>query len=338
MKKQHRIKNKALRIIVRILLVLVILAALGAATMTIAYHHRSDPKDTLLYETSNPHITDGKSRISAHRSGAGIAPEETMMAFRRCIENDSFDVDYFEFDLHITKDDVLVLLHDNELDRTSDCQQVFGQEHCRPEDYTFEQLKQLNMGAKFVNETGEMPYAELKGTDVPEDLRILDLDTILDYLEDNGHYNYIIEIKNDGDLGRRSMDILYADLKERNMLERCIFGCFISEISDYKDEMYPDFIRGPYGTEVVEFYFSALTNRKNYNPKFKTLQLPFNCFPMDRGVNLGTSTVINYAHAHDIAVQYWTVNNETDAAYLMSIGADAIITDYPDMVYRVREN
>jgi glycerophosphoryl diester phosphodiesterase len=183
-----------------------------------------------------------------------------------------------------------------------------------------------------------MPYAELKGTDVPEDLRILDLDTILDYLEDNGHYNYIIEIKNDGDLGRRSMDILYADLKERKMLERCIFGCFISEISDYKDEMYPDFIRGPYGAEVVEFYFSALTNRKNYNPKFKTLQLPFNCFPMDRGVNLGTSTVINYAHAHDIAVQYWTVNNETDAAYLMSIGADAIITDYPDMVYRVREN
>ena len=34
------------------------------------------------------------------------------------------------------------------------------------------------MGAKFVSETGEMPYADLNGADVPEDLRILDLDTI----------------------------------------------------------------------------------------------------------------------------------------------------------------
>ena len=35
-------------------------------------------------------------------------------------------------------------------------------------------------------------------------------------------------------------------------------------------------------------------------------------------------------NAHDLAMQYWTVNDEADLAYLASVGADALITDYPD--------
>ena len=57
----------------------------------------------------------GKTQISAHRSGGGIMPEETLKAFRNCAENPEFKIDVFEFDLHITKDDVLVLLHDDTL-------------------------------------------------------------------------------------------------------------------------------------------------------------------------------------------------------------------------------
>ena len=33
---------------------------------------------------------------------------------------------------------------------------------------------------------------------------------------------------------------------------------------------------------------------------------------------------------NDLAIQYWTVNAEEDMAYLASVGADALITDYPD--------
>ena len=45
--------------------------------------------------------------------------------------------------------------------------------------------------------------------------------------------------------------------------------------------------------------------------------------------------VINYAHDHGIAVQYWTVNNEKDLAYLSQMGADCIMTDYPDRLYKI---
>ena len=332
-----RKKKSPIRVLLIILLILAVLAAAVVCVMNIAYRHRSDPADIRHYACSNPHITSGRTMVSAHRSGAGIAPEETMRAFRNCVEDGSFDVDYFEFDLHITKDDVLVLLHDAELDRTSDCEAVFGAENCRPEDYTFAELRRLNMGAKFTAPDGSMPYSTLSGDDVPDDLRILDLDTILDYLESIKPYRYIIEVKNDGDLGKRSVDILYQALKERGMIDRVIFGCFRDEVSLYKDEAYPDLVRGAFTKEVAKFYFAALTNSKNYAPPFRVLQMPFNLPGNDYHFNCATAHIINYAHAHDLAVQYWTINNEEDAAYLMSIGADCVMSDYPDMAFRVRE-
>ena len=304
--------------------------------MNVAYRHRSDPADLISYETDNTHIGE-KTYISAHRSGAGIMPEETMMAFKSCVEATDFAVDYFEFDLHITKDDVLVLLHDGELDRTSDCQDVFGREHVRPEECTLEELRQLNMGAKFVNDAGEMPFSGLSGDEVPDDLRILDLDTLLDYLESNGSFRYIIEIKNGGELGMKGVDILYASLKQRDMLDRAVFGSFQKEVSDYKDETYPDFMRGAYPAEVLDFYLASLLNKKDFEPGYDVLQLPFHNPGSDSHVNFGTASVLNYAHAHNLAVQYWTVNDEKDITYLVSIGADCIMSDYPDRAWKVRE-
>ena len=68
-------------------------------------------------------------------------------------------------------------------------------------------------------------------------------------------------------------------------------------------------------------------------PPCKVLQIPY-CAPYKNlGFNLGTATVINYAHAHDMAVQYWTVNDPEDMAYLVDLGADCIMSDYPDKLY-----
>ncbi|MBQ7810325.1 MAG: hypothetical protein IJ346_05105, partial [Clostridia bacterium] len=50
----------------------------------------------------------------------------------------------------------------------------------------------------------------------------------------------------------------------------------------------------------------------------------------DYTINLGTSRVVNYAHKHNIAVQYWTINDPAEMARLQKIGADAIMTDVPD--------
>lgn len=322
------------KVLKKVIIMIIVIAVVLALVWSCQYFHRSKPSQVKTYDTTNPHISD-TTQISAHRSGGGIMPEETMMAFKNCVENTDFDIDVFEFDLHITKDDVLILLHDDYLDRTSNVEEVFGETSVKAEDKTYEELRQLNMGAKFTTDSGETPYADLSSEQVPDELRILSIDEILDYLTSVGDYDYIIEIKNGGDLGCRGVDILYDTLQQRGIVDNVVFGTFHSEVADYVDQNYPDLMRGANASEVAEFYFSALINRKDYNPPCKVMQLPFGDISSCDGINFGTAQIINYAHAHDMAVQYWTINNEEDMAYLSSIGADCIMSDYPDRLYGV---
>ena len=321
---------KAAKALIAVICAIAVLAA--AALLSAGY--RSDPASIEYFETDNPYIsTNGSAQISAHRSGAGIMPEETMMALKYCAENSDFSVDWFEFDLHITKDGVLVLLHDDTLDRTSDSEAVFGEEDVRPEDKTYEELRQLNMGACFENDDGETPYSDLSGDEVPDDLRIVRVEDALDYLESagNGGYNYIIEIKNSDELGKEALDVLYEILVERDLLSRVIFGTFHEEVSQYADEKYPDLNRSATIREVLAFYFAAITDDDDFEASYTALQIPYS-MPYRLIVNLGTAQVINYAHEHNIAVQYWTINDKEDFDYLSSIGADCIMTDYPDVM------
>lgn len=325
-------KTKSKKALKAVVIIAAVIAAI-AVLMTVSGKHKSDPSLVKQYDTQNPYIL-AETDISAHRSGGGIAPEESLMAFKNCAENDSFSIDVFEFDLHITKDNVLVLLHDDTLDRTSNVEEVFGETDVRPETKTYEELRQLNIGAKFVDPDGKMPFADM--SEPTDDLRILRVEDVLDYLNSKGDYKYIIEIKNSDDLGKKGVDILYQILVEKNLLDRVIFGTFHAEVSEYVDENYPDMARSTGITEVLKFYFAALTNSKSYEPPCNVLQIPYGGIFNTFGLNTGTAQVINYAHEHDMAVQYWTINDEEDMEYLISIGADCIMSDYPDVLYDVK--
>ncbi len=321
---------------VKILLVILVILALAAAAFAISASWHSDPKNIKTYDTDNPYIVGmGNTQISAHRSGGGIMPEETKKAFANCAESSSFRIDTFEFDLHITKDNVLVLLHDDTLDRTSDSETVFGVQDARPEDYTYDELRTLNMGAKFVDENGDMPYAGYSGENVPDDVKILRLEDVLDYLMGTGDYNYIIEIKNGGDLGKKGVDILYGILKDKGLLNNVVFGTFKEEVSLYVDENYPDLQRSATIKEVLAFWAAALRNDSDFDPAYSVLQIPYS-MPYRIIANLATAKVINYAHERGIAVQYWTINDEDDMEYLISVGADCIMSDYPDKLYEIQ--
>ena len=96
---------KVKKAIGKCLLVLLCIVVILAIIVAAQFYHRSDPKNLKQYDTENPFIT-GKTTISAHRSGAGDFPEETLAAFRGCVENAEMQVDYFEFDLHMTADGI----------------------------------------------------------------------------------------------------------------------------------------------------------------------------------------------------------------------------------------
>ncbi len=318
--------KKALKIALIVLIVLALLAAV--ACWVVRHDSFQEPRD--FPEAGNPLITPlGVTMLSGHRAGGGVSPEDTMMALENCVTGGEYTLDVIEFDLHLTADGVLVLLHDETLDRTSDADEVFGETNVLAGEKTFDELRRLNMGATFTAPDGSMPYADLKGDEVPDGLRIISLDQALDYLESAGHYRYIIEIKNDGERGFEAADKLYAALKEHGCLDRTVVGTFHNEVTAYMDETYPDMPRSAGVNEVVRFYFSALLGL-DLDPAelhYKALQIP----TTDYFVNLGTSRVVNYAHERNIAVQYWTINDGEEMARLQSIGADAVMTDRPDV-------
>lgn len=313
-----------------VILALVIL--IGGFYLVVSHDWSKEPPVSVA-EDDHPYIAqNGQTMVSAHRSGGGIAPENTMMAFKNCVENGSFAIDIFEFDLHITKDGELILLHDETLDRTSDSVEVFGREDVMPSEMTYEELRQLNMGENFTTDSGETPYKGLRGDDVPEDLRIVRLQDVFEYLADYGQYSYIIEIKDSEDLGRQACDKLYEIMREYNMIERVVVGTFHGEITEYIDEKYPDMLRSASIAEVAEFYFDALADEEKPDDaySFEALQIPDRLY-----FNLATTQLVNYAHEHNIAVQYWTINDPQTVKELAAIGADAIMSDDPNMAYNV---
>ncbi len=304
----------------------------AAAVLLVISHVWNDPVQ--VYETYNPYITPyGEVMVSAHRSGGGIFPENTMMAFENCVRSETFFTDIFEFDLHITKDGELILLHDDTLDRTTNSAAAFGVKGARPEDYTLAELRALNFGEGFTDENGAAPYKGLRGDAIPENLRAATLGQVLDLLEKHGGYRYIIEIKNEKALGFAAADRLYRVLRERGLLEKAVVGTFNPEVTRYMDKNYPDMLRSASITEVIGFYLDSLLklDRAPGYYRYTALQIPGNRFL----IKLGTSRLVNHAHKHNIAVQYWTINDADAMRQLKSINADCIMSDVPDLAYAV---
>lgn len=289
------------------------------------------------YGGDNPYITfddEGGLLLSAHRAGGVLEPEETMAAFIQCMESakvEGYVVDILEFDLHLTKDGQLVLMHDHEVDRTSDGTGKI----C---DYTLAELKQLNFGYNFKDQNGNYPY-RAEGADL-SNVRIATLTEILDYVEKvartDKSMKYVIEIKDGGEVGKRAMDILYDAMKEYDIVNRTVFGTFKGEISKYVDECNANgkfdqkVVRSAGISEVLDFYFAFLYGNTNAKFNFKVLQIPmgFNGF-----FDLSTKAFIDFAHHLGIAVQYWTINDPADVVKLQKNGADCIMTDDPRMAY-----
>ena len=90
----------------------------------------------------------------AHRGASAYAPEHTLAAYRLAIEQGA---DYVEQDLQITRDGVLVCLHDPTLERTTDVEQVFpdryrverGRKIWPVPDFTLAEIRRLDAGSWF---------------------------------------------------------------------------------------------------------------------------------------------------------------------------------------------
>lgn len=109
----------------------------------------------------------------AHRGASGYAPEHTMASYKLALEQGA---DYVEQDLQISKDGVLVCLHDLTLERTTNVEEVFpdrakieapGRKTWHVSDFTLAELKSLDAGSWFT--------PEYKGQRIPTFQEAIDL-------------------------------------------------------------------------------------------------------------------------------------------------------------------
>jgi glycerophosphoryl diester phosphodiesterase len=97
-------------------------------------------------------------KIIAHRGASGYVAEHTIAAKAMA---HAMDVDYIEQDVVMTKDDVLVVLHDHYLDRVTDVQEKFPNRARKDGryyviDFTFNEIKTLDVTERYsINEAGE---------------------------------------------------------------------------------------------------------------------------------------------------------------------------------------
>src|SRR5687767_2604514 len=99
----------------------------------------------------------GSSKIAiAHRGASAYAPEHTVAAYRLAIAQGA---DYVEQDLAITRDGLLICLHDDSLERTTNVEEMYperglvdpatGRRRWLAADFTWDEIRRLDAGSWF---------------------------------------------------------------------------------------------------------------------------------------------------------------------------------------------
>ena len=114
-------------------------------------------------------------QLIAHRGASGYAPEHTIASYTLAMQQHA---DFVEPDLAVTKDNVLICLHDDTLERTTNIAEVFADRpstesirqpgpHWLANDFTIAEIKRLDAGKWF--------KPEFAGARVPTFQEMIDL-------------------------------------------------------------------------------------------------------------------------------------------------------------------
>ena len=331
-------KRKAVRIIGIILLVITVFLL----TVNII-----PPRDNV---ENNPFIVEKGQlpMIAAHRGGGLCNPENTMLAFREAVK--TYNVEIIESDLYLTKDGYLVYNHDDYIDETcnvnGDISLEEVKELCKDEanrhyikDMTLEELRKYNFGYYFKDKSGERIY---KGeTDLAsKGLQIATIDQLFEeFYQTNPELLFIVEIKDSGERGFEACRILYETLqKYPAYMDRIVIGTFHDEIEAEMKSKYPNIMRGaPMGT-AAKFIVTQMFKVNIFdNGDFACLQIPTD-YDVGITLKLDKETYVRRAHRRNIAVQYWTINDEETMRELIELGCDCIMTDDPLLLKSVLDS
>lgn len=248
--------------------------------------------------------------VMAHRGGRGLWPENTLYAFEQAA---AMGVDVLEMDLHSTADEVLVVMHDDTVDRTTDGSGPI-------QSLTLAEIKALDAGYRWSADEGQtFPYRG-QGITVPT------LEEVFAAFPDMA---LNIEIKQ----AEPSLVEPFCQLmREHGLGERVLVASFHQETVEAFRQACPKVATSSGEGEVIAlFALSKLFLEATYGPAAQAVQVP----EYRSGLHVLTPRFVDAAHSRGLEVHAWTINETPDMQRLVALGVDGVITDYPDRLMEV---
>jgi glycerophosphoryl diester phosphodiesterase len=239
--------------------------------------------------------------VYAHRGAPAERPENTLASFRRALE---LGADALETDVHLTADGAVVAIHDPDGARVAGVERTIASS-------PLSEVQAWDAGYVFVDARRERPF-------VGQGHRIPTLDQILGELP---KVRVNVDLKAESpELAERFVEIVRRHAAE----ERVVAASFSRRPLQRLREIG---WRGEMSLARIDFIGSWLIPRflQRTCPPGTRAQIPTHAGPL----SLATRRLLVKFHALGLKVDYWTINDPTDAQRLVELGADGIMTDDP---------
>jgi glycerophosphoryl diester phosphodiesterase len=254
--------------------------------------------------------------IIGHRGASALAPENTLAAFRRALEDGA---DGIEFDVRLARDQVPVVIHDASLSRTAQVDRLVSE-------LTSEELQQLDAGSWFAR---ALPTSAVSFSNE----KIPTLSELFEFFAKNKGLMYL-EMKADND---GEGDILPAEVvrnvQNHSVLNRVVVESFnLSSIKKIKriDER----------IRTAALFEPKLTRPISTLKRLRMIDLALDCGADEIALHhsLVSSRLVEKAQRAGLATVVWTVDKPAWLERAELLGISALITNNPGNLVRYRNS
>lgn len=249
--------------------------------------------------------------VIAHgnEAGAGLYPGNTLLYLEKMVE---LGVDALEIDLALTADGHLVLIHDTDVDRTTEAEGAV-------DTMTLEELRELNMAHHWSPDGERFPYR-----DAP--LGVVTIDEVFAALPDTP---LIIELKNNDP---QAAQALCHSVRVAGSEGRVVVSSFFDGVIRHFRKLCPEVATGAATFEAMLFFAAQLCRAERLlRPGYQTMQLPMQYY----GIPVFSRRFVCAARNCGLHLSVWTVNDPRDMRRYIDLELDGIVTDRPDNLLEI---
>ncbi|APR75238.1 Glycerophosphoryl diester phosphodiesterase [Minicystis rosea] len=239
-------------------------------------------------------------RLYAHRGAARELPENTMPAFRRAL---AVGATALETDVHLTRDGHVVLSHDPTGERAAQVHRAIG-------DTTLDEVRRWDVGR---THRVERPEIGAEAFTVP---------TLEELLRETPGVLINVDIKQH-DAAAAAATV--AVVRRVRAEDRVLLTSFDAGTIRRVRRLGYEGATGLGASELVRLLFTPQRLLAALPLRGSAAQMPTRMGPLP----LDRAALLAKAHALGLLVHYWTINDPVEAARLLALGADGIMTDDP---------